>query len=226
VGDGQELGELDRSGLRHGIGARADGGQQTGGRGRVQQVALAPFDHGGQHGARRVEVRHDVQLPLPLPDRVLRVREQALPAGTRVGAEQVDPAVLLERGVDEGLHLGLVGDVAGPMIAAELRRRGRHGVRRQIREHHRTCPLVQKRLRHGLADAAAAAGDHRDPVVEFHRCFPLWLTNDAMRERAPPVGTRRMLPQDRGAMSAQGAVRGGDAPQPRTATRIQPDASR
>ena len=48
-------------------------------------VPCLPLEHGRQHRAGGVEVGHDVQLPLLLPDRVVRVREHPFGAGAGVG---------------------------------------------------------------------------------------------------------------------------------------------
>ena len=67
VHDGYEFGKFDRGRLGHTVRTRAYCGQQArGGRG-IQEITFAPLDHGRQHGTRRVNVGHHMQVPLPLP---------------------------------------------------------------------------------------------------------------------------------------------------------------
>ncbi len=168
VRDRQELGQLDRSGLGDRVRTRPEGGQQTGGRRRVQQVAAATSDHRWEHGPSGVEMRHHVEFPLLLPDVVRGVGEDTGTAGAGVGAEQVDRPVRLEGPFHQVDDVLLVGDVAGAPVAAEFGCRCGHRVFVEVGQHDGPGPFGQKGLGHGTSDASASAGDDHYCIVQFH----------------------------------------------------------
>ena len=115
-----------------------------------------------------------MQLPLPLPDVVPGLQQRPVGArrGAGVGAEEIDAAVLGDHGLDQRHDLRLVRDVAGEAAAADGLGGVLHGLFVEIREHDGLRALGEERLRHGLPDAAAAAGDDGDLPLQFHSALP------------------------------------------------------
>ena len=103
-----------------------------------------------------------------LPYLVGGIGEQSITTRAGVGAEDVNPAIFFLCGVNQGGHLGFVGDIAGHAVAADLCRCLSYCVCIQVREHDTGGTFLQKRFRHGFADAAATAGDDNNFIFEFH----------------------------------------------------------
>ncbi len=82
--------------------------------------------------------------------------------------EQVEPAVHLDRVVDQRLHLRLVGDIAADGGAAHRRRHLSSPVGIPVSDHDRLSPLGVEPLGQRLPDAARSAGDHCNLAIEFH----------------------------------------------------------
>ena len=170
--DGQPFGERYGAVLGDGIGRRIDVAEKAGGRRGIEQIAFAAFQHLRQHGACRVHMRHDVQVPAAHPVGVGRVL--VLPHGNAgIGAEQVDAAVFLGHLRHQRLDLGFVGDVGGhgrgDGADAVHRLLGAGGVAVGNDD---GCGMVfGEALAHGAADARSAAGDDDDLVGELHS-FP------------------------------------------------------
>ena len=81
--------------FRNGIRQITVGHKYTGHGSGMQQVASPLFDHARQYGTYSVDMGHDVDLPLILPNRQIRIED--LPAGidARVIKKNVDRAVSL-----------------------------------------------------------------------------------------------------------------------------------
>ena len=174
VRDGEVLGQLDAGGLGHRVGGGSDRQQQAGGGGGLQEVALAPRQHAGQHGPGRVHVGHHVQVPLLLPG-VVAGLDAAVRARPGVGEEHVDGAVAFLDLVDEAAAAPPRRSRRGRRPSPRPRRcrpgsprpRRRLGV--AIDEHHRPGALLGEAASDGAADASAPAGDDRDPALQLHR---------------------------------------------------------
>ena len=82
--------------------------------------------------------------------------------------EQVEPAVHLDRVVDQRLDLRLVGDVAADGCACHRRRHLDGPVDIPVGDHDRPCPLGVEALDQRLPDATGPTGDDHNTPSQFH----------------------------------------------------------
>ncbi|HMQ26209.1 MAG TPA: hypothetical protein PKA98_09495, partial [Acidimicrobiales bacterium] len=105
------LGQAHRSVLGDRVRAGAEVREQPRRRGGVEQVALAPGDHRGEHGTGGVHVGHHVDVPDLLPALVGGLHAAGGRGDAGVRAEQVDRAEAVLRHLDGTDDLGLDRDV-------------------------------------------------------------------------------------------------------------------
>ena len=147
--------------LGDGVGRGADVGEEPGRRAGLEQRPAAAGEHAGQHGARRVDVRHEVHLPGELPVGVGRVLVPAdRDAGVR--AEEVHAPVLLLDGADQLGDLWLVANVDGTRPPADGVGDLLGARRVAVEDPQRPRLLDGEPLAHRLADARRPAGDDDD----------------------------------------------------------------
>ena len=177
VGVGDPLGQRHRGVLGHRVRRVAGRGEQAGGRGGVQQVPAAGRDHRRQHRPGGIDMGQHVHLPGPLPHPVLG-GQPGTGGQPRIGAEQVDPAVLGQHPPHAGTYRGLVGDVQllGPTVAAGCPRRsaGHRGDRPavEVGEHQLGRARRGEPAAELGADAAAGTGQHDHRARDIHQLPP------------------------------------------------------
>ena len=145
-------------------------------RGDVDDAAIARLGahHGARGGAHQHEGRGEVDGDDVVPLIVLHHHEQVVLGEAGVVDEDVEPAELGDRLVDQLGHLRLVAEVAGADVHARAELGGQllelvdlapgDGDRR---------PLLVQRAGDAAADAAGCAGDQRRLVGEIEHVRPL-----------------------------------------------------
>ena len=141
---------------------------------RVDEVALAPRRHPGRHRAGRVDVGHDVDVPVLPPLRIGRVRT-AHAGDPGVGDEHVDGTEGFFRRGDEAADGGLVGDVAGHRAAADRGGGFPECVLLEVGDGHAAGAFRSEAARQRKADAARAAGDDDRLAPDLHPPRPAAL---------------------------------------------------
>ena len=166
----------------------------------VHEVPTAALEHAGQHGARSVDVGHEVHLPLAVPHLVRRRDRVAAGGDAGVGIEEVDRAVRGLRLAHQATHVVLAADVAAHRESADL---GRHRARRGFVDvgHHHARPARCEAPAHRPPDAAAASGDDCDLVSNLHAfLLSVRLRSSAANEdssQPSPGGAARRRSRDR-----------------------------
>ena len=144
----------------------------------------------GDDGLHAAHVAHELELERRLPVLLAEVHQQTTGRRARVVDEDVDALEPADRRVDDLLHVGLAGEIAGHgehFGAGDLAELG--GRRLELAlgagADGDARPFLGEAARHRLADTFAAAGDQRHLAfqTEIHRCAPL--------SRPPPAHTRR-----------------------------------
>jgi hypothetical protein len=134
----------------------------------VATIGAAPArQHPREHGARGVDVGHDVDVPGALPDLVGSVGA-AGDTDAGVGAEHVDDPVFGGDGADHRVDLLGAPDVDGGRRGRRTRRRVRAApsMSRSADDHARA--LGGEAEAQGATDAARSSRDHRNLAGELH----------------------------------------------------------
>jgi hypothetical protein len=172
MSEGEVLGKADGRMLGHAIDRIANLIEQAGRRDGVQEIAATAGDHARQAGARRIDVRHDIDLPATLPLRIGRRRAVVWPpaevADARIGTEKSDRAGHAFGLVDDADDVVLPGDVTGKRQATDpvryrLRARGV-----AIGHHDFGGAVGVKALTQRPADAIRSASDDNDFSGNLH----------------------------------------------------------
>ena len=116
----QPFGKCHRRVLGDGIRRRANLRQQSGRGCRLQEITFAGGEHHRQDRARRVDVRHQVDLPDALPLVVRGRVERSRNGNARIRAEQIDAPVRIDGGSHDAGHIRLETDVGPDGHAADL----------------------------------------------------------------------------------------------------------
>ena len=173
IGDGEPFGETHGRVLGDRIRRRADLRQQPGGGRGVEQIATAARDHPRHQVARREDMRHQVDVPDPLP-LIVGDLGSARDRYSGVGAEQVDRAVVALDPVDETFDFGLDADIDRGGDAADFFC-GRGGaVAVEVGADHELGALLMEPARQCAPDSAGRAGHHDAAVFYVHGRYPKW----------------------------------------------------
>ena len=124
--------------------------------------------HLGDERARRIDVRHDVDVPVELPVLIGRgLVAEAQDAG--VGAEQIDRAVGALGFPNQVRDISFPGHVAADRQGADVPSQGVERLGLDVGDHHPFRTLAGEAPRQRRADAVGRAGDHRHLAFELHR---------------------------------------------------------
>ena len=134
----------------------------------TEKVAGSAFEHVGKDRTRGVNMGHDVHLPAALPG-VVRCFRSAAEGDAGIRAVDVDPAVGVDRSLDQLLDSELSGDIGWDRESAHFLRDGLRSLDIDVGDHDGRRTLILKPAAEGATNSAAAAGHHDDRVPEFQR---------------------------------------------------------
>jgi len=163
----EPLREPDGRVLGHRIGRRADLRQQPCGGGGVEQVAAAPGGHPRHEQARRVHLRHEVDLPDAVPG-LVRDLGAARHEDAGVRAEEVDRAVVALGGLDQRREVGLARHIHAVPYPARLARGPLRALSVEVGADDEPRAFASEPQRHRAADAAGSTGDDDDLPFDAH----------------------------------------------------------
>ena len=138
----------------------------------MEKIPLVPLDHAWQARACGVDVRHHVDLPIPLPDIVIArgrpivIAIEVQDAG--IGTKQIDLAEFSLGLGDHGCDSLFVAHIQCDAVAAQFRSQILCGVGVEICDHQTADALLAEAPTQAGADAAGAACNDNDFVPQLH----------------------------------------------------------